>query len=264
MMYFSGLFINWVHQPSHFMKQLAAVLTIFVFTACDGNKADADYTPTQSVVIADTQTQKPKDGLEQLLGPNATKPQSVPGADPTASQQHPTAAAVPVAAPASTANTGALNPAHGQPGHRCEIAVGAPLSTAPAAPTATAAQPTAQPITVKQNAPIMVPTAATPSPLNKLGAKGMNPAHGQPGHRCDIAVGAPLNSKPTAQPTEAKPVTATPTIQPNIAQQPQPVAAAAPTAPGMNPAHGQPGHRCDIAVGAPLNSKPTAKKDSAR
>src|SRR5690606_31144410 len=27
-----------------------------------------------------------------------------------------------------------------------------------------------------------------------------------------------------------------------------------PTAPGMNPPHGEPGHRCDIAVGAPLNS----------
>ncbi len=37
----------------------------------------------------------------------------------------------------------------------------------------------------------------------------------------------------------------------------QPVTAApAPTAPGMNPPHGQPGHRCDIAVGAPLNSPP--------
>ena len=24
------------------------------------------------------------------------------------------------------------------------------------------------------------------------------------------------------------------------------------TAPGMNPPHGQPGHRCDVAVGAPL------------
>jgi len=28
------------------------------------------------------------------------------------------------------------------------------------------------------------------------------------------------------------------------------------TAPGMNPPHGQPGHRCDIAVGAALDSKP--------
>ena len=31
---------------------------------------------------------------------------------------------------------------------------------------------------------------------------------------------------------------------------------AAATAEGMNPPHGQPGHRCDIAVGAPLDSKP--------
>ena len=32
--------------------------------------------------------------------------------------------------------------------------------------------------------------------------------------------------------------------------------AATQTSVGMNPAHGQPGHRCDIAVGAPLNSAP--------
>jgi hypothetical protein len=69
----------------------------------------------------------------------------------------------------------------------------------------------------------------------------MNPAHGQPGHRCDIAVGAPLNSKPTQQTA----TTATANNQP--VQQ---------VAPGMNPPHGQPGHRCDIAVGAPLDSKP--------
>jgi hypothetical protein len=72
---------------------------------------------------------------------------------------------------------------------------------------------------------------------------GLNPAHGQPGHRCDIAVGAPLNSKP------ANSVTATP-LQVNTSR---PVPA---TQNGLNPAHGQPGHRCDIAVGAPLNSKP--------
>ena len=27
-------------------------------------------------------------------------------------------------------------------------------------------------------------------------ANGLNPAHGQPGHRCDIAVGQPLSSAP--------------------------------------------------------------------
>lgn len=73
----------------------------------------------------------------------------------------------------------------------------------------------------------------------------MNPAHGQPGHRCDIAVGAPLNSAP------AKPATTTTTQTVTPAP-----ATATKTAPGMNPPHGQPGHRCDIAVGAPLNSAP--------
>jgi hypothetical protein len=77
---------------------------------------------------------------------------------------------------------------------------------------------------------------------------GMNPPHGQPNHRCDIPVGAPLNSKPTqaanVQPMKINMPTTTMTA-PNTV-----------TPPGMNPPHGQPNHRCDIAVGAPLNSKP--------
>ncbi len=89
--------------------------------------------------------------------------------------------------------------------------------------------------------------------------KGLNPPHGEPGHRCDINVGAPLDSKPnqvqTPTITSTPTVNATPAITPTVVQQPTPVTA---TAPGMNPAHGQPGHRCDIAVGAPLNSKPAA------
>ena len=35
----------------------------------------------------------------------------------------------------------------------------------------------------------------------------------------------------------------------------QPNAASTPTAPGMNPPHGQEGHDCAIAVGAPLPKK---------
>lgn len=84
-------------------------------------------------------------------------------------------------------------------------------------------------------------------------APGMNPPHGQPGHRCDISVGAPLNSKPAA------PAATTINTQP---QQPAVTMKEVPntvkTAPGMNPPHGEPNHRCDIAVGAPLNSKPAA------
>lgn len=85
----------------------------------------------------------------------------------------------------------------------------------------------------------------------------LNPQHGQPGHRCDIAVGAPLNGPATS-------------IQPNVSSIPP--AASSPTTPNtnvqkvvpqaststaaLNPKHGETGHRCDIAVGAPLNSKP--------
>lgn len=80
----------------------------------------------------------------------------------------------------------------------------------------------------------------------------LNPAHGQPGHRCDIAVGAPLDSKPVAAGTPQP--NSISTTQPPVTVSTQP--ATQPTAPGMNPPHGQPGHRCDIAVGAPLDSKP--------
>lgn len=93
--------------------------------------------------------------------------------------------------------------------------------------------------------------------------KGMNPPHGQPGHRCDISVGAPLNSpaKSTAtniQPTVTQATTVTPAMmnQTNNAP-PQTVSPIvnAPTAPGMNPPHGQEGHVCGVEVGAPLPKK---------
>lgn len=77
----------------------------------------------------------------------------------------------------------------------------------------------------------------------------LNPAHGEPGHRCDIAVGAPLSGIPSTNLTSpAGNANITPTLPANINTQPSTQAVAA----GMNPAHGQPGHRCDIAVGAPL------------
>lgn len=66
----------------------------------------------------------------------------------------------------------------------------------------------------------------------------INPAHGQPGHRCDLAVGAPLTNTNGAQVPMA--------IPQNIQGAP------APSGLKINPAHGQPGHRCDIQVGAPL------------
>ncbi len=84
-------------------------------------------------------------------------------------------------------------------------------------------------------------------------AAGMNPAHGQPGHRCDIAVGAPLSTKPAANGAAQPNVVTTQQPANNVSIVEQP---AKKTAPGMNPPHGEPGHRCDISVGAPLNSAP--------
>ena len=100
--------------------------------------------------------------------------------------------------------------------------------------------------------PAPVNVATTPTAQQTV-APGMNPAHGQPGHRCDISVGAPLNSKPAAKNNvPATAGTAPSQVPVNATGQQQTVA------PGINPAHGQQGHRCDIAVGVPLNSKPVA------
>lgn len=122
--------------------------------------------------------------------------------------------------------------------------------------------------------PALIQNAA-PTPNTQNVAPGMNPAHGQPGHRCDIPVGAPLTGKAPAAKTTVTPTqtttqgnnqfqvtpgsaTVTKTVIPNsnptVTTTPTPVAQT--TEPGMqgkpNPAHGQPGHRCDVPTGQPL------------
>jgi hypothetical protein len=112
---------------------------------------------------------------------------------------------------------------------------------------------------------------SSPNPAPMATAPGMNPPHGQPGHRCDIPVGQPLNSKPAAAPTSQNINTngnSIVQIDPN-AVSPGKITLdnngkLAKTAPGMNPPHGQPGHRCDIPVGQPLNSKPAPAPQPAQ
>lgn len=147
-----------------------------------------------------------------------------------------------------------VNPAHGQPNHRCDIAVGAPLNT-PANGTATTAQLPTNQVQVQQP---QVQTI-TQSTAKVVTPKGMNPPHGQPNHRCDIPVGSPLNSKPANTNTAAaSPTPASGEVSKNITVQPpvpallSPSSANTETPEGMNPPHGQAGHRCDITVGAPL------------
>ncbi|RYF11045.1 MAG: hypothetical protein EOO42_21850 [Flavobacteriales bacterium] len=111
----------------------------------------------------------------------------------TETSQAPAPSELPAAQTAPTATTdqqsnasGLLtNPAHGQPGHDCAIPVGAPLKQNVSSP-----QPAAAPVVTTQSAPqpsVQQPVAQQPSSGQKL-----NPAHGQPGHKCEIPVGAPL------------------------------------------------------------------------
>ncbi len=105
---------------------------------------------------------------------------------------------------------------------------------------------------IVQNTPQMQAVQGLPQ-AGKTAA-GMNPPHGQPGHRCDIPEGAPLNSKPTAKTNTPQIITQSPTTA-SI-----PTAVKTVTPAGMNPPHGEPGHRCDIPAGSPLNSKPVEAK----
>ena len=73
----------------------------------------------------------------------------------------------------------------------------------------------------------------------------VNPAHGLPGHRCELPVGAPLTasagSTPNPTPTSQLPSTS---VSPIRLDQ----------SPTVNPPHGEPGHDCSVPVGAKLDN----------
>ena len=110
--------------------------------------------------------------------------------------------AMPVQSTPATANEGAavannnINPAHGQPGHRCDIPVGAPLDSPPGG--GNAMQTSAQPATSSQGQPFLVNDEAKNRIMQEQGKPAtansgkINPPHGQPGHSCEIPVGQPL------------------------------------------------------------------------
>lgn len=125
----------------------------------------------------------------------------------------------------ATATSGLLyNPEHGAPGHDCALPVGAPLkqntqNLAPQNLNITDTNAEQQPVV---EAPVETKTIAVPQATN---AK-INPPHGQPGHDCAIAVGAPLTAKAKSQ-----------------ADMPVKQASTA-----FNPPHGEPGHVCGNPV----------------
>jgi hypothetical protein len=169
-------------KPSLFLN-----LVFILFTLISCNPAKQDSGQTQVPVLPPTQAQPV---------PENTKPVQVETTQPSSTQENNAEVR--------------LNPPHGEPFHRCDIAVGAPLNSQPAnttrqttnnqvqvnAPqgsgvaTGTVINPTAPTI---ENARRMNPsqTQSTTS-SNKEGKPSLNPPHGQPYHRCDIAVGSPL------------------------------------------------------------------------
>ncbi len=118
-------------------------VTIF-FTSCKDNENTEEVAPTE---VQEATLEQKKQALENVVPSNT----------------------------GNTANSGgAVNPAHGQPGHRCDLPVGAPLNSAGGSTN------TAPAI----NATNTIPTSTT--------GKGINPPHGQPGHKCEVKVGDPL------------------------------------------------------------------------
>ena len=111
----------------------------------------------------------------------------------------------------------------------------------------------------KSSADVTSQEATAIAANNPSDKPALNPEHGLPYHRCEIPVGAPIDSAPTqnAAPQVVPQQTAvnnsfnTNPISPSLAPSSAPVQATGPK-PANNPAHGQPHHRCDLEVGAPL------------
>lgn len=76
-----------------------------------------------------------------------------------------------------------LNPEHGEPGHVCEIPVGAPLD---------GSLSLERMLNGNDNSNPSVPSDKSPIEINQRPEK--NPPHGQPFHDCAISVGAPLKA----------------------------------------------------------------------
>jgi hypothetical protein len=136
-----------------------------------------------------------------------------------------------------------LNPKHGQPGHRCDLPVGAPPNSAQ--------KPVVNLATQSLNTFGQAVTAsAKTNPALAASAQTLNPKHGQPGHRCDLPVGAPLNS--AQKPVVNLATQSLNTVSEAATASAKTNAALAGSVQTLNPKHGQPGHRCDLPVGAPL------------
>lgn len=102
----------------------------------------------------------------------------------------------------------------------------------------------------KENIIIPTPTGVPSVTVNQNPSgqrPANNPAHGQPFHDCALPVGAAFAAEnSSAQP---KAITVPTNVRQEVQQHAEPVKKEV----KLNPAHGQPGHKCEVAVGAPLS-----------
>ena len=150
-------------------------------------------------------------------------------------------------------------------GNKKDVAAPA-VTNSPASPilTGNSANPQTNGLPVQPNTTNPAQTITTSNPTQATttnnNSAGLNPEHGKPGHRCDISVGAPLNSAPntTATPQVNTNTPVTTTVPANNKPQINPIVTNPTQAAGssvkLNPAHGMPGHDCAIAVGQPLKN----------
>ncbi|MEJ7625574.1 MAG: hypothetical protein WKF35_01830 [Ferruginibacter sp.] len=154
---------------------IASILSSFVLFACSSSDSPG-YDKSLSPAIS-TKAVTPLTIADTLLSDTTTSNSSISN--------------IPVTSPvvtstASSANTAGLNPAHGMPGHRCDIEVGAPLSS----PIQNKIAPKVQPSPVMASPSMQQPSVQS----NSIGAGKPNPPHGQPGHDCAVPVGSPLKN----------------------------------------------------------------------
>ena len=164
----------------------AASIVSIVFASCGSETTTTDSTETNTSTDSSLVSPAP-DTTNNSLPPVVLDTAKTSSTITLPPASLPVASSKPAAtAPATTqpATTGALNPEHGKPGHRCDIAVGAPLNSAAGASTAVTPTVNATPVTA---APASTPAPTGPKPK-------LNPAHGQPYHDCAIEVGKPLKS----------------------------------------------------------------------
>lgn len=177
------------------MKYLTLIIasSVLLYSCKDKKSATTETEKMETLTPDSTQQMVDSATTTSVIETPEVSPEIVTTSAPVVVNPTPTVSTKPVAVKSSGSVRPALNPAHGEPYHRCDIQVGAPIDSP--------SQQNVAPQTMPQQAnnggnfntnPIS-PSVAPSAPATAVGPKpALNPAHGEPHHRCDLQVGAPL------------------------------------------------------------------------